>query len=352
MTPPVGTYFTSWQYDNASPSDFELGPILVVGSDNSLVVDGVTMKAAIVTSTLVQWSSMSGNPSSGILQFVFSQQLQAMTFNGIYWLQGQDPPASNNFWGFNTQPALGLASWNNTYHCYTSINKKNDPIGDLIVSSPTVTFDGKQIVKPIYTGLNNNGNDTNELAWYTSDGNDNNVAVSFFNSASQPGIQLLNGCIWDAGANRLVGAAGLPANADNLFGSTREDQNEMENANLNEVEMEAGEAHQAQVGGVAAAAVAALAAAAAAAANVGVDADNAKAAQDVGKAQADEADEADEAPDAADDDADDLEDATEDIAEDVEGTTANLGKVDSTKRSSKRPTGLSAKQLLDLRNKA
>ena len=213
----AGTYFTSWEFDVSSGS-YQLGPIIVISSSNAVTADGVTINGAMVTSSGVSWSSSSNNPSSAVLQFSFSTSLNAMTFNGEYWPADSTQPSATNIWGFATQPSAPLSSWNDVYYCYESSGNTEESAGQIVISAPTVMFAGRTINNPVYTGLDSSGTDTTELAWYTSDGNENNVAISFFDSTSEPGVVLFNGNIWAAGAMRPMGAA---SSVNNFYGTTQ-----------------------------------------------------------------------------------------------------------------------------------
>ena len=243
QTSIVGTYFTSWAYDVGTKS-CQLGPIVVIGTDNSVVVDGVTIKNPMVLPTGVSWSSAAGNPSSAFLIFANNSQLDAMCFTGTYWTTADSPPSGTNIYGFATQPAEGLSAWNNTYYGYeTTSNNGQEPLGTLVISSPNVTFAGKTINNPIYTGLTSTSNNTdvNELAWFTSDGNDNNVAISFFTSSQNTGVVLFNGDIWSSNESRPEGS---PPSVNNFFGTTQKASDAAQNAQVNEIAQNAHDAER------------------------------------------------------------------------------------------------------------
>jgi hypothetical protein len=328
MTALTGNYFTRWQYD-ANTSDLQMGPIIVIGADNSVLVDGVLLKQALVSTGSVSWFSGLGNPSSALLQFSQSSDLQAMTFTGVYWLADEPQPSSNNFFGFNSQPSTALTAWNNVYHCYQLINGTREPAGELVVSSPLVTYNGKSISSAIYTGYTYQGNDSNELAWYTKDGNDDNVAISFFHSTDDPGVLLFNGCIWAADAQRLVGAAGSPETASNFFGSTQD---------KDQVDNDANHAHHAQTDAATVTVTAVVAAAAMNAAGIG---GAAKIPPQVLKPTPPEEPPAEEGV------LGEVEQTAEDIA--VEGVAALA--LNAVIPAGHKAIGLSARELLDLRSK-
>jgi len=215
------TYFTSWAYDLSSGS-YQLGPIVVI-NDGTVTVDGVAITDVMSVGPMASWSISFGNPSSAVLAFTFSSTFNAMTFIGSYWL-GNIAPQGFNLFGFATQPSAPLSTWNGTYYCYETSGGSSQQLGNLVIDSPNVTFNGVPILNPIYTGLSSNGNDTNELAWFTSDGNADNVAISFFVSTSQSsdGVQLFNGNIWPDGSSRPEGA---PSSVDNFFGTTQSAEN-------------------------------------------------------------------------------------------------------------------------------
>jgi hypothetical protein len=369
MTGIAGTYFTSWEYDITTQS-FQLGPIVVIGTDNSVVVDGVTIVGAMVFGTAVSWTSAAGNPSSAMVAFELSTSLNAMTFGGIYWMSGDDQPSAANFFGFNTQPQAPLNRWASTYYCYELAGGNNEPLGNLVISGTTAIFAGQTINNPIYTGLTTSADgtstDTNELAWFTTDGNENNAAISFF---SQDGFNF-NGNIWAAGANRPVGSA---STANNFFGTTQSA------ADADAVNVEAEAAHAVEEVAAAGALLAAMVLAAAAKiAELGVGgndyfavealeaqarADNvenaAPAADEENDAGGDDdgGDDAGAGDDAAeaggDDVLDDIVDAVADVLEvvaDLLVVTPDTTPPNTKGRKSKNASGLSAKQLLDLKN--
>jgi len=254
QTSIAGTYFTSWAYD-VSTQSFQLGPIVVISTDNSVTVDGVAIQGPMVMATGVSWTSAAGNPSSAMLLFQYSSQFNAMTFSGTYWTTADSPPSGTNIYGFATQPAEGLSAWNNTYNSYeTTSNNGQESLGTLIISSPNVTFAGKTINNPIYTGLTSasNNTDVNELAWFTSDGNDNNVAISFFTSSQNTGVVLFNGDIWSSNESRPEGS---PPSVNNFFGTTQEASDAAQNAQVDEYAQDAHVAEMAAVGFVMAAAM-------------------------------------------------------------------------------------------------
>lgn len=206
----AGTYFTSWEY---APGDYQLGPIVVVG-DDSVTVDGVAISGLAAFNGVVWWSAGSGNPSSAMLIFASSSNLGGTTFIGSY--SPADSPATGyNLYGFATQPSQPLAAWNDTYTCYDISGGTMNAVGELVINSPDVTFLGQAIANPVYTGLNANGVDTAELAWFTTDGNQNNVALSLF---SESDAQLFSGAWWSAGSNRPEGS---PSVVSNLYGTTQ-----------------------------------------------------------------------------------------------------------------------------------
>ena len=360
----AGTYFTSWEYDIATNS-YQLGPIVVVGSNNSVIVDGVTIKGATVSSTAIAWSSASGNGSSAVLAFAFSQSFDSMTFSGIYWTSGSSQPASTNIYGFITQSAflMPLEVWNDTYYCYENSDGNEQSVGELVVASPKITFAGKSIVNRIYTGLGQAN--TNELAWFTSDGNENNVAISFFFSPSDAGVMLFNGNIWPAGQSRPEGAA---SSVNNFYGTTQSE------ADAEAVDALANEAQAAENLAVNLAMQEALNQAAKAANQADeneADDDNADdndLDNDVDDAADDVDDAADDVADVADDAADDVEDAADDadvadVAEDAEvgadlaeavmavPATPDASAPVTTPRRRRKASGLSAKQLLGMRDR-
>jgi hypothetical protein len=351
MATIAGTYFTSWEYDISTES-FQLGPIVVIGTDNSVTVDGVTMNEVLVSDIMVSWSNVGGNPSSAMLAFTFDSSLNAMTFGGDYWMSGDAPPSGTNFYGFNTQPQASLNNWANTYYSYELVDGNNDSLGNLVISGTTVTFAGQTINNPIYTGLYSNGTDTNELAWFTTDGNENNVAISFF---SQGDYLNFNGDIWGAGENRPVGSASA---VNNFFGTT-ESASDADAVNA--------EALAANVAQAAAAAVAVqVVIAAAKAAMAGGNNDDAEADDDNDADAGDEAEAGDEAAEGGDEAADVAEgvadvavDAVEDVAEVLMVALAAILVVepdttppDTNGHESKDASGLSAKQLMDLKNES
>jgi hypothetical protein len=348
MTSIAGTYFTSWGYD-VTDSLYQLGPIVVIGTDNSVVVDGVTMTGAMVADTSVSWTSAAGNPSSAMLAFVFSSSVNAMTFYGYYWTSDDQQPPAVNFYGFDTQPQASLDSWAGTYYSYELVSGSNQTLGNLVISGTTVTFDGATINDPIYTGLYSNGTDTNELAWFTSDGNESNVAISFFNSGG--GFFNFNGNIWPAGASRPEGAA---SDVNNCFGTTQSA------ADADAVNAEADNAHNAEAGAM-------MVAMGGANQNAeqAEEVEQAEEAEEAEEADEVEAEEADDAAEGGEDVADEVVEGVADVAEDViEGAAEVLGLAlaailvvepdttppDTKGHKSKNASGLSAKQLLDLKN--
>lgn len=215
----AGTYFTSWESDPTT-STYQLGPIVVIGTDNSVTVDGVPMANPVVLSGNVTWLSAAGNPSSALLQFTFSSTYNAWTFTGIYWTTSDQQPQTSNFYGFATQPNAPLTTWSGTYYGYEGTASNQQSTGDVVIDgSGNVSFAGVQIINPIYTGLYANGTDSNELAWFTSDGNENNVAISFFTQTTSSGLaNFFNGNIWPDGSSRPEGS---PSSANNFFGTTQ-----------------------------------------------------------------------------------------------------------------------------------
>lgn len=325
MTNLAGTYFTSWEYE---PGSYQLGPIVVIGDDNSVVIDGVTISGTIVYESWISWSSSSVNPSSGFLQFSKSPTLEAMTFVGSYGLGSNS--LSGSLYGYATQPTTPLSTWNATYYCYSTVGNLNY-LGELVIDAPNVTFLGQAIANPIYTGINANGTETTELAWFTSDGNASNVAISLFTPA-MPGVEsplLFDGVNWSDGTNR---PQGVPTSVDNLYGTTQD--------------------------GDGAAVVFVIAQAVQDAVNAGINvamtAENA--AENPADAQDDDADGADDAEGDAEDDADDAvaDDAEADAGE---GAGADLldaagGDVDRSApvEPSRGTSGLSARELLALKD--
>jgi hypothetical protein len=362
-TSVAGTYFTSWEY-NTSTGSYQLGPIVVIGPDNSVAVDGVPINGAMVLPTSVSWLSGQGNPSSAQLQFQYSSQYSAMCFSGYYWTTADSQPSSVNIYGFATQPAVALSAWNNTYNCYESTdNSGEESLGTLIISSPNVTFAGKTIINPIYTGLSASGTDTCELAWYTSDGNDNNAAISFFNSTQTSGVQLFNGDIWPSNESRPEGNA---QSVNNFFGTTQEASDDAQAAQVAQANGDAQLAHAAERAAVGAAvgflvhvgvgqilAAANKADAQNAAENAG---ENAAAEEDAAEDDA-AADAGDDAADAGEDAADAGEDAADEVTDDLLDALAGLeiapdgGSTPKKPRGLKKASGLSAKQLLALKNR-
>ena len=335
----AGTYFTSWQYDTTSSSAFQLGPIVVIGSDNSVTVDGVAITGAMVAGPTVTWQSSSGNTSSAMLQFSFSSTYNQYTFSGVFWMSTDNTPSASNFFGFATQPSAPLTTWNGTYNCYQSTSQGMQSLGELVINGSSVTFGGVAITNPIYTGLSSNGTDTNELAWFTSDGNEYNVAISFFNSTSNAGVVEFNGNIWPDGSTRPEGA---PSSTNNFFGTT--ESTSEDNALVDEINNLAQAAQNALVFVAVEKAVAAMA---------GDDANKA-AAQDAGaNADRNAQDADDDAEDDEDDDAeDDADDDDDDDDVDGEVATAPLpGKPPRVRARSPKASGLSAKELLALKNR-
>ncbi len=208
-----GTYFTSVEYDIPNKK-YNLGPIVVVDtSNNSVVVDGVTIKSPMVTATQVIWMDSAGNPSSGLLTFAESDSI--MTFFGMYYLSGSAQPSANNIFGFNSQPDSPISTWNGTYYTTQKTGGTSTSLDNIVVSGDTITFGSVTIKNPIYTGYQQ----SNELAWFTSDGNGNNVAISFTASTTQTGVLLFWGWIWQDGSTRP------PEDQTNFFGTTDSDKN-------------------------------------------------------------------------------------------------------------------------------
>jgi len=219
VEPIIGTYFTLWLYDTSTGA-YQLGPIIAAGIDgiDTLVsVDGVMIKDVTVSGMMMSWSSASGNSSSAELMFGLSTTFNGMTFSGVY-ASSRGKPSS--IYGFATEPSASLSSWNGTYSCYETSGSSDESLGDLVIDGMKITFAGKAIVSPVYTGLSANDTDTTELAWFTTDGNENNVAISLFESTSDSGVLLFNGNIWAAGASRPEGA---PASVNNFYGTTEAD---------------------------------------------------------------------------------------------------------------------------------
>jgi hypothetical protein len=352
MASIAGTYFTTWE---SSSKSFQLGPIVVIGTDRSVVVDGVTMNQAMVAGTMVSWSSAAGNPSSGMLQFLFDSSLDAMTCSGTYWMSGGNHPSAANFYGFNTRPQASLDTWAGTYSCAETVDGSEEALGNLVISGTTVTFAGRTISNPIYTGLSANGTDTSELAWFTTDGNENNAAVSFF---SQGNGRNFHGNIWAAGANRPAGSASA---VNNFFGTTRSD------SDTDAVGAEANLAHAAEMAAIGIALQVMAGAAGMAMMNMNAGdtpaaiAQHAQmAAQNVEQNAAPaEAQALDGAGDVGDtgDALEDLEDIAEENAEDfVEAAAGGVAHTPGTTPpharggSSKKASGLSAKELLQLKS--
>jgi hypothetical protein len=356
MASIAGTYFTSWEYDITNQG-YQLGPIVVIGTDNSVVVDGVTMNGAMVSGTMVSWSSGENNPSSAMLMFTIGTAPNPTTFSGTFWMSDEDPPSGTNFYGFDSQPQAPLSTWANTYYSYELVDGNNESLGNLVVADSTIIFSGTTIINPIYTGLYNSSTqqDTNELAWFTTDGNENNVAISFFSQSS--GFNF-NGNIWAAGASRPVGSA---ASVNNFFGTTQSA------ADADAVDAESVVAHVAEAVAVGLAVHAVFAAAKAAiggnnqddaadeaeGAADNVDNDAAPAEEAVGDADGGEDGAGDDG--AGDDAADGGDEALDDIvhvAEDLIGlaATRNAAPSDTKGYKSKDASGLSSKQLLDLKD--
>ncbi len=338
-----GTYFTSIEYDIPNQK-YNLGPIVVVDtSNNSVVVDGFTMQAAMITTTQVIWAENDNNPSNGILTFVESNGV--MTFFGYYYPAGTGQPSTENLFGFNTQSNTPLSNWNGTYYTTEKEGENSTSLANIVVSGSTITYGSATIKNPIYTGYE----DSNELAWYTSDGNSDNVAISFVASTSDPGTLLFWGWIWD-------GDIRPEANQADFFGTTSSEQDAAEVA---------------QDVGVAVGAVVGLAAIGNRLANA------AKAAEQDGAAEVGEQDanagdaganEADADADAAGDAAADA-DAGADVGEEILATAEDIGEglleglallaalgtsrridVDAEPEMTKAKSGLSAQGLLRLKH--
>jgi hypothetical protein len=361
MASIAGTYFTSWEYDIPNQA-YQLGPIVVIGTDNSVAVDGVTMSQAMVSGTMVSWSSAAGNPSSAMLVFQIGSTPNPTTFTGTYWMSGDDTPAGTNLYGFDSQPQAPLSTWANTYSSYEVADGNNESLGTLVISGTgtAITFAGTTIDNPIYTGVydSTTQQDTNELAWFTTDGNENNVAISFF---SQDDSFNFNGDIWAAGANRPVGPA---STANNFFGTTQS------TADADAVDDEANLAHAAEMAaiGIALQVMAGAGAAVGTAMmNMGAGGNegNAQVAQEVAQnvehnaapAEANAADAGAGDVGEAGDALDDLEELAEDVGEDLlEAVAGGVAQTPGTPppgtrgRRSKDTSGLSAKELLNLKS--
>lgn len=212
-------YFTTWAYD-VSTNSYQIGPVITI-TPTYVVVDGVTIEVTCA-GMMVWWygASGGGNGSNGLLEIAYSQVFNAYTFSGTYWMAGSPPPPGTNLYGFATQPSAPLSYWNGTYHCYQIFGGNIQEIGEIVIASPAVLWNRNSVNNPIYTGLSANGTDTAELAWFTSDGNPNNVAISFFVGTSSPdnGVQVFSGNIWPDGKTRPEGA---PSSVNNFFGTTQ-----------------------------------------------------------------------------------------------------------------------------------
>ena len=200
----AGTYMT---FLESAPGKYESGPLIVIGDEASGTVDGTTINKAGVGQN-VTWSASDNNPSSANIAFASSSS--GKTCYGAY-VAGSGPlPSSNNLSGTSQPPPQTLTAWNGTYNTFVLNGTKWDKDSTLVVNAPMVTYNGKQILNPLYTGIKSTppNPDVDQLAWFTGSGNADNVIISFIVSGSD---KTFGGTKW---------ASGSEPTASNFSGTT------------------------------------------------------------------------------------------------------------------------------------
>ena len=200
----AGNYMTFIQ---GSDGKWSSGPLIVIGQDTSVTVDGIAIVKPAIGAN-VSWNASDGNPSSADLAFYTNASGQSCY--GKY-AQGSGPlPSSPNLSGTAQAAPQQLSNWNGTYNTFTYDGSKWNKDSTLVVDGATVTYNGQQISNYIYTGVAGTGGtkDLDQLAWFVSGGNADNAIVSLIVSG---GYNTFAGVKWDSGAE--------PA-ANNFSGTT------------------------------------------------------------------------------------------------------------------------------------
>ena len=180
----TGTY---QMYIKQSDNKYTLGPVVILNSQTSLTIDGVSIKDFNLVGNDLLWSASNGNPSTASLTFYTSSK-GSKGFYGKYWTTGEDEPSDDNASG-ETISSAPLSSWNDKYYAADLVNGKWQNSGTLTVSDPTVTYN-KTIKGYTYGG--------NELAWTMEAGNAQNVVISFLNDSK--GNPEFYGYKWTSGS--------------------------------------------------------------------------------------------------------------------------------------------------------
>ncbi|HVJ62385.1 MAG TPA: hypothetical protein VM555_06695 [Tahibacter sp.] len=190
----TGTYMTSWQLSDGT---YTVGPVIVVDSEtSSLTVDGVAIANPTFTGAVVVWTS-SGNPSSGVLSFYTNNGVNG--FTGTY-VEGSGPlPSGTNLYGTSATPSQALSTWNATYTTYNVSGGNSTKDGTLVIADPSVTYNQESVKNTIYTGESTtSGEPIEQLAWFTTGGNSENVVIQFSSTESQ-GYLTFYGTKWTSG---------------------------------------------------------------------------------------------------------------------------------------------------------
>jgi hypothetical protein len=205
------------------------GPVIVI-QGGAVTVNGVAIKSANYSMSVLTWSSSRGNASSAVLNFQVltsddGKPLPAGSyigpqFYGTYWLSGKTKPTSTNIFGkvgaapatppsgSTTVQATPISTWYDTYQTYLAdATGKYQSDSTLTLNSAGVTYKGSAIKNFTYSNQ--------VLSWSVSDGNSTNASLSFYQNTSPtttnptPGNQFF-GKLW-------TGTAAAPS-SPNFFG--------------------------------------------------------------------------------------------------------------------------------------
>lgn len=189
----AGTYMTSWQLSDGT---YTVGPVIVVGS-NSLTVDGVAINDPTFTGAVVVWAASLNNPSSGVLSFYTNNGTNG--FTGTYVEGTGSLPQGTNLFGTSATPSQALSTWNATYTTYNVSGGTSTKDSTLVIADPSVTYNGQNVQNSIYTGESTStGEPVEQLAWFTTGGNSENVIIQFSSTDSQ-GYLTFYGVKWTTG---------------------------------------------------------------------------------------------------------------------------------------------------------
>ncbi len=229
----TSSYYITIYYPDGTISDGSYGPILeftITGSgmnDITAVSDGITINDPMQLTAEIMWQ-MTNNPSS--------LQLDSTTFEGVYQPSNGAAASTTNLIALLASKQTAFTEWSAVYNGFQEVStspKTVTSLGQLVVaSSGVVTFAGTVIKNPIFLmqKTSQQSDPVYQLAWFTSDGNGENVAISFTTDSDDSSTLLFFGYLWSEGDNRP------DSPTYNFYGTTQNSTDAQQQANENLVD--------------------------------------------------------------------------------------------------------------------